>query len=205
MRPYNRTMTCASTFRFVRLCGIAFAASIALAPASHAQVAPVPYLSAAGSFGFGGTVDTDYFGNAPDEDGFRKGFSVSSYSTPISGLGGRSFFGSVGAPAFTLSGLTSEGAQYGYSFRGVGDMPMTLFGGVNAIRTAPDVFTSLVTPGFERTNTLATGFNAGIEFKPAPNVSLSLSGSFVQPSATTDTDLRSQLISSQQPSFRNWR
>jgi opacity protein-like surface antigen len=51
---------------------------------------------------------------------------------------------------------------------------------------------ALVTPGFERSSTLATSINAGIEFKPTSNLTLSLSGSFVQSSPSLDTDMHSQ-------------
>ncbi|MFX8437295.1 hypothetical protein ABTL87_19240, partial [Acinetobacter baumannii] len=76
--------------------------------------------------------------------------------------------------------MSSDGAQYGYSFKGIGDTPVTLFGGVSSLRTTPDVFTSSVTPGLQPSGTLATSVNAGVEFKPTSNVTLSLSGSFVQ-------------------------
>jgi hypothetical protein len=165
------------------------------APAAQAQVAPIRYWIPGGPFGLGGETTTQYWGSPPDEDGFRKGFSFSSFSVPAN-----SFTGGFGASAFTGgSGLSSDGAQYAYSFKSLGDTPVTFFGGVSSLRTTPDVFTSLVTPGFERSSTLATSVNAGIEFKPASNISLSLSAGFVQPSATFDTDMRSQLPSALNP------
>lgn len=178
--------------------GLALAAVLYLTvTAAQAQVAPIPYWSPGGPFGFGGNVTTQYWGSAPDDDGFRKGFSFSSYSTPAS-----SFTGAFGASAFTGgSGLSSDGAQYAYSFKSLGDTPVTFFGGVSSLRTTPDVFTSLMTPGFERSSTLATSINAGVEFKPTSNISLSLSAGFVQPSATFDNDVRSQLPSAQNPGF----
>lgn len=181
-----------STSHVLRLSSVAIAALVLLAPAVDAQVAPVPYLNSLGSVGFNGNGDTQYWENAPDEDGFRKGFSFRTFSALVSALGSGLAFGSQ---TFNFIGLTSEGSQYGYSFKSVGDMPVTLFGGVNTLRSSPDVFTSLITPSFERSNTLATGVNAGIEFKPTSNVSLSFSAGYVQPSTTIDTDLRSQLIS----------
>ena len=181
-----------ASFNRLMYLGVAIAVCLLLAPAAHAQVAPVPYLDAAGAFGFADIGDVQDWRSAPDEDGFRKGFTLRSFSAPVS-----SFSGTLGGVSqFSLSGLTSNGAQYGYSFKGVGDVPVTLFGGVTTLRPSTDVFTSLVNPGYERSNALSTAVNAGIEFKPASNISLSLSGTFVQPSAiTTDTDLRSQLIS----------
>lgn len=176
--------------------GLALAAVLYLtAPAAQAQVAPIRYWIPGGPFGLGGETTTQYWGSAPDEDGFRKGFSFSSYNIPVN-----SFTGGFAASAFAGgSGLSSDGAQYAYSFKSIGDTPVTFFGGVSSLRTTPDVFTSLVTPGFERSSTLATSINAGIEFKPTSNISLSLSAGYVQPSATFDTDMRSQLLSAQNP------
>lgn len=168
---------------------LALAAVLSLAvSAAQAQVAPIRYWFPGGPFGFGGDTTTQYWGSAPDEDGFRKGFSFSSYSLPAN-----SFTVPFSAGVFTGgSGLSSDGAQYGYSFKGLGDTPVTLFGGVSSLRTTPDVFTSIVTPGLQQSDTLATSVNAGVEFKPTSNLTLSLSGSFVQSSPTLDTDLRAQ-------------
>jgi len=182
--------------------GLALAAALYLmVPAAQAQVAPIRYWIPGGPFGLGGETTTQYWGSTPDEDGFRKGFSFSSFSVPVN-----SFTGGFGASAFTGgSGLSSDGAQYAYSFKSLGDTPVTFFGGVSSLRTTPDVFTSLVTPGFERSSTLATSINAGIEFKPTSNISLSLSAGFVQPSTNLDTDIHSQLPFGQNPGFLNRR
>jgi hypothetical protein len=121
---------------------------------------------------------------------------------PANSFAGGFAWGGLGANAFAGgSGLSSDGAQYAYSFKSLGDTPVTFFGGVSSLRTTPDVFTSLVSPGLERSNTLATGFNAGVEFKPTSNISLSLSAGYVQPSAINETDMRSQLLSGQNPGF----
>ncbi|WIG49141.1 MAG: hypothetical protein OJF48_000056 [Afipia sp.] len=185
-------------YRIAVKCALALAAVLTLAAsAAQAQVAPIRYWIPGGPFGLGGDTTTQYWDNAPDEDGFRKGFSFSSYSIPAN-----SFNVPFSAGAFTVgSGLSSDGAQYGYSFKGIGDTPVTLFGGVSSLRTTPDVFTSIVTPGLQPSGTLATSVNAGVEFKPTSNVTLSLSGSFVQSNPTLDTDIRSQLLSPQNPGF----
>lgn len=176
-------------YRIAVRCALAAAAVLSFAAsAAQAQVPPIRYWIPGGPFGFGGDTTTQYWGSAPDEDGFRKGFAFSSYSLPAN-----SFNVPFSAGAFTVgSGLSSDGAQYGYSFKGIGDTPVTLFGGVSSLRTTPDVFTSIVTPGLQQSDTLATSVNAGVEFKPTSNLTLSLSGSFVQSSPTIDTDLRAQ-------------
>jgi hypothetical protein len=191
--------------KFAVLFGLAVAALMLPVSPVRAQVAPFQYAIPGGAVGFGGNAETQYFGEAPDEDGFRKGFSFRSSSTPVSAFGSGFALGGAGAPGLNLTGLTADGAQYGYSFKGVGDTPVTLFGSVNTLRSNPDVFTSLVTPGFATSNTLATSVQAGVEFKPTSNLSLSLSAGFTQPSAPVDTDLRSQLLSGQQPMFLGGR
>ena len=182
--------------RIAAKCAVALAATLSLAASvAQAQVAPIRYWIPGGPFGLGGETTTQYWGSAPDEDGFRKGFSFSSFSMPAS-----SFTAPFSASAFTAgSGLSSDGAQYGYSFKGLGDTPVTLFGGVSSLRTTPDVFTSIVTPELQQSNTLATSVNAGIAFKPTSNVTLSLSGSFVQSNPSLETDLRSQSPFTQNP------
>jgi hypothetical protein len=176
------------------LCSLAIAAPIAVDAPARAQSAPVPFLLSGGPFGVdvaGGNADHQA---VKDDDGFRKGFSFRGFSAPVSALGSSFAFGGLGGPGFAPTGLTSEGAQYGYSFKGVGDLPVTLFGSVSALRTNPDVFTSLVTPGFSNGTTLATTLNAGIELKPASNISLSLSAGFVQAAPNAATDLRTQML-----------
>ena len=183
------------TSKLAVLFGLAVAALVLPASAVRAQVAPFQYLIPGGPVGFGGSSETQYFGEAPDENGFRKGFSFRSFSTPVSAFGSGLAWSGVGAGGLNFSGLTTDGAQYGYTFKGLGDMPVTLFGSVNTLKSNPDVFTSLVTPDFASSNTLATSVQAGVEFKPTSNISLSLSAGYVQPSAPVDTDLRSQLLS----------
>lgn len=192
MRPYDHVMVFGSTFHVQTLSSVAIAAIMLLGPAVHAQVAPIPYLN---GFGFNGGSDNQYWGDALDEDGFRKGFSLRTFSAPVSAFSSGIAWAGIAATALNAGGLTSDGAQYGYSFRGINDTPVTLFGSVNSLRTSPDVFTSLVTPGFERSNTLATSVNAGVEFKPSSNLSLSFSAGYTQSPTTIETDLRSQLLS----------
>jgi hypothetical protein len=181
------------TAQLALLCSLAIAAQLAVNAPAKAQSAPVPFLLNSGAFGLDDSGSSANHQAALDDDGFRKGFSFRGFSAPVSSVG--SSFGLAGIGAgFAPSGLTSEGAQYGYSFRGVGDLPVTLFGSVNALRANPDVFTSLVTPGFSNGATLASSVNAGIELKPASNISLSLSAGFVQTAPNAATDLRTQML-----------
>lgn len=198
-------------------CGLALAAMLFAGASAQAQVAPIRYWVPGGPFGFGGGAteswqalswsDVPGFTAETDENGeVRSGFVARSYSArshrwPAAGWnspGGAGAFGNFGS-------LATEGSQYGYRFKGVGDMPVTLFGGVDSLKYRPDVFTSLTSPGFASSNTAATTVNAGIEIKPTSNVSLSFSAGYTQYNGTTDSDIRSNLLPGESPMFSGGR
>ncbi|UYO48418.1 hypothetical protein KQX64_21200 [Rhodopseudomonas palustris] len=199
-------------------CGLALAAMLLAGASAQAQVAPIRYWVPGGPFGFGGGAteswqalswsDVPGFTTETDENGeLRSGFVARSYSAPVTPLaGGLGWNSPGGAGAFgNFGSLASEGSQYGYRFKGVGDMPVTLFGGVDSLKYKPDVFTSLTSPGFASSNTAATTVNAGIEIKPTSNVSLSLSAGYTQYNGTTDSDIRSNLLPGESPMFSGGR
>ncbi|MBI5131753.1 MAG: hypothetical protein HZA66_20120 [Rhodopseudomonas palustris] len=191
------------------------------AQAAFAQSAPIRYWVPGGPFGFGGGVadsaGTAGWSDVPgfaalssvDEDGFRTGFVARSYSAPVnafaSGLGWRGG-GIGGAGAFgNFGSLALEGSQYGYNFKGVGGLPVTLFGGVDQLKYQPDVFTSLTSPGFASGSTAATAVHAGVEIRPTSNLSLSFSAGYVQPNGAIDSDIRSNLLPGESPMFAGGR
>jgi hypothetical protein len=207
--------------RFAASCSLAVAATIwcLAAQAAEAQVAPIRYWIPGGPFGFGGGATQSWsalsWGDVPSftaednsgEDGPPTGFVARSYSYPVNafgaglgwgGLGGAGAFGNFGA-------LASEGAQYGYSFKGVGGLPVTMFGGVDTLKYQPDVFTSLTSPGFASSNTAATAVHAGIEIRPTSNLSLSLSAGYTQSGGAVDSDIRSNLLPGESPMFSGGR
>lgn len=200
--------TCSLVITAVMLC--------AGARMAQAQVAPVRYWIPGGPFGFGGGLsqswqplswsDVPGFTTAADENGERTGFAFRSYSAPVSSFASALNFGGIGgAGAFgNFSTLASEGAQYGYSFKGVGGLPVTLFGGVDTLTYKPDVFGQVT--GFSSAGgTAATAVNAGIEIRPTSNLSLSFSAGYTQRSGLVDSDIRSSLLPGESPLFSGGR
>lgn len=206
-------------FRFAARGTLALvAAAIGLTTqAADAQVAPVRYWIPGGPFGFGGGIaeswqpvswgDVPAFSAESGEPGERTGFAFRSYSYPVNSFAsGMSWRGLGGAGAFGNFGtLVSEGAQYGYAFKGVGGVPMTLFGGVDTLKYKPDVFNALTAPGFASSSTAATAVHAGVEIQPTSNLSLSVSAGFAQPSGLVDSDIRSNLLPGESPMFSRGR
>ncbi|WP_022722482.1 hypothetical protein [Rhodopseudomonas sp. B29] len=190
-------------------------------------MAPLRYWVPGGPFGFGGGAAENWsagWSDVPgfaalssvDEDGIRTGFVARSYSAPVnafsSGLGygglgyGALGWGGLGGPGGfgNFATLTSEGSQYGYSFKGGGGL-VTLFGGVDQLKYQPDVFSSLTSPGFTSGNTAATVVHGGVEFKPSSNVSLSFSAGYAQGAGPVDSDIRSSLLPGESPMFSGGR
>jgi hypothetical protein len=178
---------------------------------ARAQVAPVQYWVPFAPFGGGSTQDSTQgqgaqtYGDFPSftaSDGQSSGFAFRSYSAPVgpsaAGLGGAGAFGNFGTLSF-------EGADFGYNFKGVGNMPVTVFGGVASLKYNPDVFTSLTSPGFSSSSTAATVVHGGVEFRPTSNLSLSVSAGFAQPSGAVDSDIRSSLLPGESPMFSGGR
>jgi opacity protein-like surface antigen len=179
------------------------AALCAGAHAAHAQAAAVPYASwpigfgsnltgqNASAYGFAGF---DGSGAAMTRTNFPNGFFVGGES---GGLG----FGSGGlgqAGAFGNIRSSYQGVQFGYDFRNVGGLPLTIYGGLDALKydaglgnpLAPFDTVSGTLPGYRA--------HAGVEFQPAPNVSLSLGVGYTQ-SGRADNDLNSFPLSGASP------
>jgi hypothetical protein len=208
-------MTEARISILARTRGLAIAVTVLClgAPAAQAQVAPVRYWIPGGPFGFGGAVaETPSTETSADGTGFgagdaeRTGFSFRSASVPVNSLtGGFGWTGPGGAGAFgNFGALTYDTAQYGYSFKGVGDLPVTLFGGVDTLKYNPDVFSNVTSFG-SGSSIAATAVHAGVEIKPTSNLSLSLSAGYVQPSGAVDSDIRSSLLPGESPMFSGGR
>jgi hypothetical protein len=131
-------------------CSFIVAAALCLSwSAANAQGEPVKYWIPFGPFGYGGgtaaTADMESYGSVPAFDAAqteKSGFVFRSYSAPVSSLTGFGWNG-VGPTAFGSS-LSYERSQFGYNFKGVGDMPMTLFGGVDTLKYNPDVFSNIM-------------------------------------------------------------
>lgn len=172
-------------------CGLAVVVTVLYltGSAAHAQSEPVRYWIPFGPFGFGDgaatTTGMETYGNVPNfnfGDAGKTGFVFRSYSTPVSALtNGFGWNGIGNATAFsTLDSLSYERTQFGYSFKGTGNMPVTLFGGVDTLKYNPDAFSTITSFNSNPGTPAAYGVHAGIEVRPTSNLSLSFSAGYTQ-------------------------
>lgn len=160
---------------------------------AHAQAAPVAYWIPSWPIGFGGNLaggeGSNTYGNFPsfDRSAARGGFSPMRYHFPngwfVGSDGGRmglSMNGMSQDGAFgNIRSLSYEGVQFGYNFQNT-SLPITVYAGFNSLKYNPgigDPFTS-----FDSTSSTLPGYsvNAGVEFQPASNLSLSLGVGYTQ-------------------------
>ena len=185
-------------------------------PTADAQTAPLTYWTPGWPLGFGDNLtagqSANTYGDFPSFDGsdargggfsrmryyFPSGWFVSSerggfgMGSALSGIRPDAAFGNVGA-------LYTEGVQFGYSFRN-GGLPLTVYGGFDTLKYksggggpfAPLDSMSGTLPGYSA--------HAGVEFQPAPNVSLSLGfGYTTLQSGRIDSDINSPLLPGASP------
>jgi len=162
---------------------------------AHAQAAPVTYWIPSWPIGFGGNPaagqNSNTYGNFPGFDGSDAGgggFSYMRYNFPVGGTG-LSMSGINQDAAFgNIRSLYYEGVQFGYTFQ---NAPLTVYAGFDTLKYntgiggpfAPFDTTSGTLPGYSA--------HAGVEFQPAPNVSLSLGFGYTQQSGRIDSDINS--------------
>lgn len=154
--------------------------------AAHAQAAPVTYWIPGWPIGFGGdpTVDpgSNTYGNFPgfDRSGARGGgFSPMRHHFPNGWFVGTE----AGAMSLGMNGINRDGAfgralhyegvQFGYNFQN-GNLPITVHAGFNTLKYNPGIGDPFAP--FDSTSSTLPGYsvNAGIEFQPTSNLSLSL-------------------------------
>lgn len=159
------------------------------ASAAHAQSEPVRYWIPFGPFGFGdgatATTGMETYSNVPDfnfGNADKTGFVFRSYSAPVTTLtSGFGWTGLGNATAFsTLDSLSHERTQFGYNFKGAGNVPVTLFGGVDTLKYNPDAFSRIMSFNSNPGTPAAYGVHAGIEVRPTSNLSLSFSAGYTQ-------------------------
>jgi opacity protein-like surface antigen len=177
---------------------------------AHAQAAPVNYWIPGWPAGFGGNLTvgqgSNTYGNFPSFDGSdaRGGFSSMRYNFPngwfVGGEGGGmglSMNGINRDGAFgNLGSLYYQGVQFGYNFQ---NAPLTIYAGFDTLKYnsgignpfAPFDTVSGTLPGYSA--------HAGVEFQPAPNVSLSLGFGYTQQSGRIDSDINSLLLPGASP------
>ncbi len=195
---------------------VALALSCLNGPAAHAQAAPMRYWVPGGLFGFGGNLSDgrspDAYGNFPSFDAgdVRGDFGRSNIPSGWFVSGERSAMGlsSISQPgAFGNFGSPSlEGVQFGYNMKSAGGLPVTFYAGFDTLRYntgaasafAPFSSGGMTVPGY--------GAHAGLEFQPAPNVSLSFGVGYTQQQpGHIDSDINSPLLPGETPMFTGGR
>ncbi|MEH6950042.1 hypothetical protein V4R08_01610 [Nitrobacter sp. NHB1] len=170
--------------------------------AANAQGEPVKYWVPFGPFGGGATeaANAETYSGFPSFDAghaTKSGFSFRSYSAPLSSwAGGFGWNGLNGMGAFGTPGsLSQESTQVGYHFRGMGGLPVTVFGGVDTLKYNPDVFSTVTSFNSNTGTAPAYGIHTGVEIRPTSNLSLSFSAGYTQrQSGLADTDIQSSLL-----------
>ena len=173
---------------------------------AHAQAAPVTYWTPGWPLGFGGSpiVDqsSDTYGNFPSFDGSDArggGFSYMRYDFPNGWFVG----GEGGGMGLSMNGINQNGAfgnfgslyyqgvQFGYNFRSAGGLPVTVYAGFDTLNYKSGIGGPFAS--FDTTSGTLPGYSAhaGLEFQPAPNVSLSLGFGYTQQSGRIDSDINS--------------
>jgi opacity protein-like surface antigen len=196
--------------------GLAFVlATLCLgARTAHAQAAPVRYWVSSWPIGFGGdpTVGqgSNTYGNFPSFDGSDArggGFSYTRYNFPNGWFVG----GERGGMGLSMNGINQDGAfgnfgslyyegvQFGYNFHGAGGLPLTVYAGFDTLKYNAGIGGPFAP--FDSTSTTLPGYSAhaGVEFQPAPNVSLSLGVGYTQQSGRIDSDINSSLLPGASP------
>lgn len=172
---------------------------------AHAQVAPLTYWIAGWPVGFSGSSGEGFttYGSFPSfEASEAGGFSYTRYNFPSGWLVGSERsgiglgMGGLAGGAFTSFGsLYSEGVELGYSFKSAGGLPITVYAGVDTLKYDAGIGGALLAPFDTQSGTLPgyTRAHAGVEIKPASNVSLSLGIGSTQQSGLVDSDINSPL------------
>ena len=178
---------------------------------AHAQAAPVTYWLPGWPIGFGGDPAVDpgsnTYGNFPSFDGSDARGGGFSYMRNLPN--GWFVGGEGGGMGLSMNGINQNGAfgrslyyqgvQFGYNFKHAGELPFTVYAGFDTLKYnsgiggpfAPFETTSGTLPGYRA--------HAGVEFQPAPNVSLSLGFGYTQQSGRIDSDINSPSLPGASP------
>ena len=166
---------------------------------AHAQSAPVQYWLPSSSFGFGGPGSLSL-----DSGGDASGVARANYPTGwfvANTQGSLSSFNRLGAFG-NFSSLSTEGVQFGYNFK---NSPVSIYTGFDTLKynTGLGSSASGAFAAFDRSATAPGAFsaNAGIEYRPTSNLSLSLGVGVTQyqSQGQVDSDINSPLLPGQSP------
>ena len=178
---------------------------------AHAQAAPVTYWIPSWPVGFGNNLtvgpSSNTYGNFPGFDGSGArggGFSGMRYNFPngwfvgTEGGGmGLSMNGINQDGAFgNIRSLYYEGVQFGYTFQ---NAPLTVYAGFDTLKYNAGIGGPFAS--FDSTSSTLPGYSAhaGVEFQPAPNLSLSLGFGYTQQSGRIDSDINSPVLPGASP------
>ena len=181
--------------------------------AAHAQAAPVTYWIPGWPLGFSGSLaageSSSTYGNFPSFDGSeaRGGFSYTRYNFANGWFVGNER-GGIGLSVISIShdaavgnfgSLYTEGMQFGYNFKNAGGLPVTVYAGFDTLKYDTGIGSPLAPFGSQSLTLPGYSAHAGIEFQPAPNVSLSLGVGYTQQSGRIDSDINSSLLPGASP------
>lgn len=183
---------------------------------AHAQAAPVTYWIPSWPVGLGGNPadgeSSNTYGNFPSFDGSdaRGGSSYARYNFPNGWFVG----GEGGGVGLRMNGINQVGAfgnigsldyqrvQFGYNFQ---NTPVTVYAGFDTLKYNAGIGGPFAS--FDTTSGTLPGYSAhaGIEFQPAPNVSLSLGFSYTEQPGRIDSDINSLSLPGASPFAVNGR
>ncbi len=171
---------------------------------AHAQAAPVTYWIPSWPLGFGGNLtagqSSNTYGNFSGFDGSdARGGGFKRYNFPNGWFVG----GESGGIGLSMNGINQDGAfgnigslyyqgvQFGYNFQNAGGLPVGVYAGFDTLNYKSGIGGPF-TP-FDTTSGTLPGYSAhaGVEFQPAPNVSLSLGFGYTQQFGRIDSDINS--------------
>jgi len=166
---------------------------------AHAQSAPVQYWLPSSSFGFGGpgslSLDSGSDASGVARANYPTGWFVANTQGSLSGFNRLGAFGN-------FSSLSTEGVQFGYNFK---NSPLSIYTGFDTLKYNTGLGTSAsgAFAAFDRSATAPGAFsaNAGIEYRPTSNLSLSLGVGVTQyqSQGLVDSDINSPLLPGQSP------
>jgi len=186
---------------FARCSALALVALAVSGWAAQAQVAPVPYANSNWFLGLGNS-GLGNSGFESSDDPARNGMPTGWFMTSKSNSFNMSGFNRLGAFG-GYNSLSSDGVQFGYALK---NTPLSIYAGFDTLKyNAP---TSAATHGafaaFDSKSATASGAfsaNAGIEYRPTSNLSLSLGVGVTQygSQGMVDSDINSPLLPGQTP------
>jgi hypothetical protein len=167
--------------------------------AAHAQAAPVPYTNSNWFLGLGGSpgLDSGDANAGVSRTNFPSGWFLGTTSRDygLSGFNRAAAFGN-------FSSLSTDGVQFGYNFK---NSPVSIYTGFDTLKynSGPGTSGSSAFAAFDRSATAPGAFsaNAGIEYRPTNNLSLSLGVGVTQyqSQGLVDSDINSPLLPGQSP------